>query len=214
MNPISPELPRGMSLASRSYNASGAATTMAQQSHSITADELWCMRDDEYHRYELDRGRLLTMTPSGFLHGAITARLGAVLSNYVDASKTGVVVAGEPGFKLESDPDTVRAPDVAFISRDRIPPDGLTSRFWDGAPDLAIEVFSPGDRQAEVDRKIEQYLQSGVKQVWLVEPTLRRVTIRIADRRTLVLNDADVLDGGDLLPGFRYPLSRLFDFDL
>lgn len=186
---------------------------MAQQSHSITADELWCMPDDG-HRYELDRGRLLTMTPSGFLHGAITVRLAAALSNYVDVSKAGVVVAGEPGFKLESDPDTVRAPDVAFISRARIPKGGLTSRFWQGAPDLAVEVFSPGDRRAEINRKIEQYMRSGVKQVWFVEPANRRVTIHVAESRKMVLRDSDVIDGGDLLPGFRYPLSRLFDFEL
>jgi Uma2 family endonuclease len=186
---------------------------MAEQSHSITANELWCLSDDGYHRYELDRGRLLTMTPSGSLHGAVTVRLAAALSNYVDLSKAGVVLAGDAGFKLESDPDTVRAPDVAFISRDRIPSEGLTPRFWQGAPDLAVEVFSPGDKRSDVNRKIEQYLKSGVQQVWFVEPTPRRVTIHTANGKVVVLREGDTLEGGDLLPGFQYRLSRLFDFE-
>jgi len=203
-----------MALAFESYNVSGVRTIMAQQSRTITADELWCMPDDGYHRYELDRGRLLTMTPAGTLHGAVTLRLGAALANYVDASKAGVVLAGEPGFKLESDPDTVRAPDVAFITRDRIPREGLPVQFWTGAPDLAVEVLSPSDKRSEVDRKIAQYVRLGVKEVWFVEPTARRITVYKAERPPNVLQETDTLDGGDLLRGFQYPLSRLFNFDL
>ena len=186
---------------------------MAQPSRAITADELWCMPDDGYHRYELDRGRLLIMTPSGSLHGVVVARLGALLLAHVEGSRLGVVLSGAPGFKLESDPDTVRAPDVAFIARDRIPTEGITLKFWRGAPDLAVEVFSPGDKRSEIKRKIEQYLRLGVKQVWFVEPTARRVTIYIENNAPVVLREADTLDGGDLLPGFQYPLSRLFNFD-
>jgi len=187
---------------------------MVQQAPLLTADELWCMPDDGYHRYELDRGRLLTMTPAGTLHSAVALRLGGALLNYVDASKAGVVVGADSGFKLESDPDTVRAPDVAFIARNRIPVEGLPSKFWMGAPDLAVEVLSPSDKRPHVDRKIAQYLELGVRQVWFVEPSHRRVTVFRPDRSPAVLHEADTLDGGDLLPGFQYPLSRLFDFDL
>ena len=204
----------GTGLASDSYNVSGAGTSMAQQGRTITANQLWCMPDDGYHRYELDEGRLLTMTPSGMLHAAVVTRLNAALANYVEAAKAGVVLAGDPGFKLESDPDTVRAPDVAFIARHRIPAQGLTPRFWSGAPDLAVEVLSPGDKRSEVDRKIAQYLRHGVQQVWFVEPASRRLTTYAAGLAPVVLCETDTLDGGDLLPGFRIALARLFDFDL
>ena len=209
----SAELSSGTGMAFEPYNALGVRTIMAQQSRTITADELWCMPDDGYHRYELDRGRLLTMAPAGTLHGAVTFRLGAALVNYVDASRAGVVLGGESGFKLESDPDTVLAPDVAFIARDRIPVGGLPVRFWTGAPDLAVEVLSPSDRRSEVNRKIARYLRLGVKQVWFVEPTARRITVHKPEKTPVVLLEADTLDGGDLLPGFQYQLSRLFNFD-
>lgn len=204
--------PHGMGLAFELYNASGARTIMALHSCTITADELSRLPDDGSHRYELDRGRLLTMTPAGTLHAAVTVRIAAALAKYVDESKSGVVLAGDPGFKLESDPDTVRAPDVAFIARERIPGEGLTPGFWPGAPDLAVEVLSPCDRRSDVNRKIEQYLQLGTKQVWFVEPALRQITIFKVGAPPVVVGDT--LDGGDLLPGFQCPVSRLFDFDL
>jgi Uma2 family endonuclease len=172
------------------------------------------MPDDGYHRYELDRGRLLTMAPAGTLHSAVAVRLGAALLNFVDAAKAGVVLGADAGFKLESDPDTVRAPDVAFIARDRIPADGLSLKFFAGPPDLAVEVLSPTDKRSEVDRKIAQYLRVGVKEVWFVEPVLRRVTVHKPGTPPAVLHEGESLDGGDLLPGFQYALSRLFDFEL
>jgi Uma2 family endonuclease len=187
---------------------------MAQQTRAVTADELWRMPDDGYHRYELDRGRLLVMTPAGSLHGVVVSRLNAALATHVDAARLGVVMTADTGFTLESDPDTVRAPDVAFIAREQIPAEGIPERFWRGAPDLAVEVLSPGDRRSEVNRKIAQYLQLGVKQVWFVEPSPRRVTVHAPDRPPQVLHESDTLDGGELLPGFHYPLSKLFTVDL
>jgi Uma2 family endonuclease len=120
----------------------------------------------------------------------------------------------DTGFKLESDPDTVRAPDVAFIARDRIPAGGVPKAFWQYAPDLAAEVLSPSDRRSEVNEKISQYLRLGVKVVWFVEPSPRRVTIFRPGEPPQILGETDTLDGGDLLPGFCYPLARLFTFDL
>ena len=100
------------------------------------------------------------------------------------------------------------------MARDRIPADGIPNAFWRGAPDLAVEVLSPTDVRRDVDEKIEQYLRVGVQQVWFVEPLPRRVTVHRPGQPPRVLDDADTLDGGDLLPGFSYPLSRLFSFDL
>jgi Uma2 family endonuclease len=183
---------------------------MAQETRTLTADELFSLPDDGYHRYELDEGRLLTMAPAGSLHGVVANRLNVAVSIHVDEHRLGVVMSADTGFKLESSPDTVRAPDVAFVARERIPAGGIPHTFWAGAPDLAIEVLSPTDRLSEVNKKIEQYLRLGVRQVWFVEPSSRRVTIYRPDQAVQVLHESDTLEGADLLPGFRYPLSQLF----
>jgi Uma2 family endonuclease len=187
---------------------------MAEETRTLTADDLWHLPDDGFHRYELVEGRLLTMTPAGGLHGLVTSRLHAAVFTHVDERRLGVVMSADTGFKLESDPDTVRAPDVAFIARDRIPAGGIPKAFWQCAPDLAVEVMSPSDRRSDVNEKISQYLRLGVKVVWFVEPSPRRVTIFRPGESPRILGETDTLDGGDVLPGFRYPLSRLFTFDL
>jgi Uma2 family endonuclease len=187
---------------------------MPQETRLVTADELFRMPDDRYHRYELVRGRLLTMTPTGSLHGLLVSRLSAVLTLYVEANRLGVVLTGDPGFHLERDPDTVRAPDVAFISRARIPAGGIPRSFWNGPPDLAVEVMSPDDRRSELKAKIAQYLSLGVREVWLVEPTPRRVIVHRAGEEPQVLHESDVLDGGSLLPGFEYSLTRHFSSEV
>jgi Uma2 family endonuclease len=186
---------------------------MAQETRALTADELFRMPDDGYHKYELVAGRLRAMTPAGSLHGAITMRLALAIGAHVEQHRLGVVFAADTGFKLESAPDTVRAPDVAFVTRDRIPAGGLPKAYWPGAPDLAIEVLSPTDVRSEIDEKIEQYVETGVRQVWFVEPSARRVTIHQPNLGPQVLDERGTLAGADLLPGFQYPLSRLFSFE-
>ena len=184
---------------------------MAQETRVITAEEFFWMPHDG-HKYELVEGKLLKMTPPGAEHGVVALRLGAAVGAYVDQHRLGVVLV-ESGFRLETDPDTVRGPDVSFVVRSRIPAGGIPKAFWPGAPDLAVEVMSPDDVRSEVEEKIEQYLATGVRQVWFVEPSKRRVTVHRPDVAPQILSESDTLDGGDLLPGFRYPLSRLFAFD-
>jgi Uma2 family endonuclease len=186
---------------------------MAQETRLITADELLRMPDDGFHRYELVRGRLLTMTPAGSLHGVVSMRLGAAIVAHVEQHRLGVVCAADTGFKLENDPDTVRAPDVSFIARERITTEGIPKGYWPGAPDLAVEVKSPDDRRSEIEEKVEPYLATGVRQVWFVEPSKRTITIYRPNVAPRILTETDRLDGGDLLPGFQYPLARLFLFD-
>ncbi len=185
---------------------------MAQQSRAITADELFQMPDDGY-RYELVAGRLLRMSPAGSLHGAIGSRLLAAIGTHVDHHGLGVIFGADTGFTLARDPDTVRAPDVAFVSRARIPRTGIPTGYWSGPPDLAVEVLSPTDVRSEIAEKIEGYLESGVRQIWFVDPAARRVTIHRPDASPEILGEGETMDGGDLLPGFRYSVSRLFAFD-
>jgi Uma2 family endonuclease len=186
---------------------------MVQGTEILSADDLFRMPDDGFHRYELVEGRLLVMTPAGGLHGAVGMRLGTAVSVFVDEHHLGVVVSADTGFVLRTDPDTVRAPDFAFVSRARIPVDGIPKAFWRCAPDLAVEVLSPTDVRREVDEKIAEYLRFGVKAVWFVELSPRRVTAYRPGQPAQVLQETDTLDGGDILPGFRYPLFRLFSFE-
>ena len=186
---------------------------MVQHTGTLTAEHLLQMPDDGRHRYELVAGRLRTMTPAGSLHGILVMRLAIALGNHVDEKRLGLIFGPDTGFKLESDPDTVRAPDVAFVAQARIPATGIPTGFWRGAPDLVVEVLSPTDVRSELEEKIEDYLRLGVEVVWFVEPSLRHVTVRRQNAPSRILTEADTLDGGALLPDFRYPLSRLFSLE-
>jgi Uma2 family endonuclease len=187
---------------------------MARGTDTLTADDLFRMPDDGFHRYELVEGQLVVMTPAGGLHGAVGMRLAIAVGAYVEEHQLGVLVSADTGFILATDPDTVRAPDIGFVSRDRIPADGIPKAFWRCAPDLAVEVLSPTDVGREVDEKIEDYLGHGVRLVWFVEPAARRVTVHRPGLPPLTLDESETLDGGDILPGFHYSLSRLFTFDV
>jgi Uma2 family endonuclease len=181
-------------------------TTTLQRS---TASELFGMPDDGF-RYELVKGELRKMSPSGSEHGATIVNITVLLAQDVRARKLGVCFGAETGFKLASDPDTVRAPDVAFIRSERIPETGLPKKFWPGAPDLAVEVLSPGDTRREVDEKVEDWLEAGVLAVWVINPKQRVVTVYRSVKDATRLSEGDELDGGDVVPGFRCKVSEIF----
>lgn len=143
----------------------------------VTAEELFELPDDGYC-YELVDGDLVRMTPAGAEHGAVTALVGHVLQEYADTH--GCVCCGaETGFILRRAPDVVRAPDAAFVSRERVPKSGIPKSFLPFAPDLAVEVPSPNDRFSDVHIKIADYLAAGTRLVWIVEPATRRVHVRV-----------------------------------
>lgn len=176
---------------------------------TMTADELFMMPHDDF-RYELVKGELVKMSPTGGKHGILTIRLGAALVQHVEANNLGEAFGAETGFILTTNPDTVRAPDAAFVSRERIPPGDFPEKFWPGAPDLAVEVISPSDTLYEVEEKIEEYLEAGVKLIWIVNPKKRTVTIYQPNIEPQTLREADTLDGREVVPGFQYSLARLF----
>ena len=169
-----------------------------------TAEELWQAGD--IGRCELLRGRLVVMMPTGGRHGQVAMRVGHAITAFVDRHHLGVVLAAETGFVLARDPDTVRAPDVAFVRHGR----EIGEKFVDGAPDLAVEVLSPGDRPGYVREKVAEWLESGAEAVWVVDPGDGSVIAHQAEREPVRFEGDDILRGDPVLPGFELPLSRLF----
>ena len=180
---------------------------MGTTTHLMTAEELIRLADDGL-RHELIKGELLTMSPPGEEHGAVTLNLAFLLAEYVRAQNLGRLYAGDTGFKLESDPDTVLAPDIAFIRAERV---GVISKdYRSGAPDLVVEVLSPNDRRRKVDEKASTWLELGALVVWLVNPRARTVDVRFANgERKLFSEDAE-LTGDEVVPGFRVSVSEIF----
>lgn len=181
---------------------------MVETKTLLTAEDLWQM-GEEGRYYELVRGELIEMTPPGSLHGKIALRLGRYLQAHVEAHRLGEVMV-ESGYWLERDPDTVRGPDVSFTAASRVPPEGLPEGFFLGPPDLAVEVVSPGDSDAEVQDKVMNYLASGTCLVWVVRPRQRTVTVYHPDGYARVLRETETLEGEEVVPGFALPLRELF----
>ncbi|HSE18384.1 MAG TPA: Uma2 family endonuclease [Pyrinomonadaceae bacterium] len=172
----------------------------------MTAEELIRLPDDSMC-HELIKGELLTMPPPGDLHGAVTMNLTGPLFNHVKANNLGVLRAAETGFKLESDPDTVLAPDIAFIARDRV--GGPVSGYRNGAPDLVVEVMSQWDTRPKAARKAALWVELGARSVWVVNPRQRTVEIWQADREKRIFHETDELVD-DTVPGFRVKVSEIF----
>ena len=176
----------------------------------LSAHEFAAMPEPEDgYRYELVRGRLVREPLPAPVHGRIEALLVARLHEFVERSGAGVVLSNT-GFLLERDPDTVRGPDVAYVRSDRVPASGYGTEFWQLGPDLAIEVRSPSNRNGAMIEKVTAYLAAGSRLVWVVDPRRRTVTIHSPEREARILNSGSALDGEDVLPGFRMPLSELF----
>jgi Uma2 family endonuclease len=172
-----------------------------------TAEQLF--QAPELGRCELLRGELVMMWPAGSEHGMIVAEIAGILRDFVKPRTLGVVLGGETGFRVSSDPDTVLAPDVAFLRADRVR-GGLPKGYFPGAPDLAVEVLSPNDRAGEMFAKVQTWLTAGCSSVWVVDPKTQTVTIYSADRRAVMLTSADLLTGGELLPGFNSAVAGIF----
>jgi Uma2 family endonuclease len=182
---------------------------MATVNQLVTAEELLRMPDDGY-RYELVRGELRKKAPAGYLHGRVAINMTTPLDRHVRAHSLGVVCAAETGFKLASNPDVVRAPDVAFIRRERVEEVSDTEGYWPGAPDLAVEVISPNDTYADVQEKVFDWLEAGTRMVILVIPRKRAVTVYRSLTVMMMLTEHDTLDGGDVVPGWKIPVRELF----
>ncbi|HWS70911.1 MAG TPA: Uma2 family endonuclease [Thermoanaerobaculia bacterium] len=179
---------------------------MTVDARLMTAEELLRMPDDGM-RHELVNGEVSTMSPAGEEHGGISQEIARQLGNHVRAQRLGKVYGADVGFVLSRDPDTVRAPDAAFVRADRVV---HMKEYFPGAPDLAIEVISPNDTYTEVDAKVREYLRAGSQMVVVINPRNQSATVHTANGGTHLSID-DTLDGGDVVPGWRLPLRDIFE---
>ncbi len=178
----------------------------------LSAEEFWDLPEPSHGgRMELVEGRVIEEMPVGRMHARLAGRLVKALSIFVDEHRLGEVHV-ELGHRLAIDPDTVRAPDVSFTSAGRLPASS-GERFLEGAPDLAIEIMSPEDRESDVARKVEEYFDAGAQRVWIVRPRNCTVTVHRpgGDAHTFGRDDAlDSTDAGLSQAGFRLDLPSLF----
>lgn len=182
---------------------------MITTQQQMTADDLLKMPDDGF-RYELVKGELRKMAPAGYRHGRVAIKLSTRLDQYVMHHGLGVVCAAETGFKLATNPDVVRAPDLAFIRQERVAQVGDVEGYWPGAPDLAVEVVSPGDTYTDVQEKVFDWLEAGTRMVLVVMPRRRTVAVYRSLTDIVMLTENDSLDGGDVVPGWTMPVRDIF----
>lgn len=173
----------------------------------LTAEELLAVRIPD-KRVELVRGVLVVREPPGGRHGRIAMNVAVELANYVRARDLGAVYAAATGFTLARHPDTVRAPDVAFVRRERLPAADPIG-YPDLAPDLVVEVLSPGDRPGETLSKVADWLSAGTRLVWVVDPERRVARVYRQDGTEAIVAADQPLVGEDVLPGFTCPLSTI-----
>jgi Uma2 family endonuclease len=174
----------------------------------MTAEEYARLPEDGM-RHELRRGELITTVPPGFRHERVTSGVAFALRAFVAENGLGEVAAGDPGFHLASEPDTVRGPDIASVRRERIEAIGFPEGFFPGAPDLAIEVVSPGDAYTELQEKAFEWLTAGTRLVLAVDPRRRTVTAYRSAGDIRELSGDDVVDAGDAVSGWSVSVADL-----
>jgi Uma2 family endonuclease len=176
----------------------------------MTANEL-LRRPDDGFRYELVKGELKRMAPAGHEHGRVAVRFTWRLAQHVETNELGAVYAAETGFLISTNPDTVRAPDVAFVRQERLDEAGEVGGYWPGAPDLAVEVVSPKDNYTEVEEKAIEWLEAGALMVIALNPRGRTVTVYRSASDITLLKDAATLDLNNVVPGFKVAVKDIFD---
>lgn len=174
----------------------------------MTAEELWLLPDNGMQR-ALVRGEVIETMPPGARHGGIAVKFGIRLGTWAESGPGGWVGV-EAGFILGHDPDTVRGSDVAYVRSQRIPAGGVPEKYWDLAPDLAVEVVSPGDTADEVREKVREYLAAGTPLVWVAYPTTREVVAHTPDGLARTYGGRSVLEAPEVLPGFQCVVAELF----
>lgn len=164
----------------------------------------------ESERFEIMRGEVRSMPPSNFDHSDISLGIGARVREFVMRNNLGRVVGADAGFILSRMPDTLLAPDAAFVRGERLPARDERQQFLEVVPDLAIEVLSPSNTATEMSDKVLAYLEAGTQLVWVVDPFRKIVTVFTPDRSSHIHIEGETLDGGDVLPGFSVAVAEIF----
>ena len=181
---------------------------MSAVTATLTAEQLFAMPGDGW-RYELVEGELRRMAPAGHEHGRVAMNLSWRIAQHVRSGKLGVVFAAETGFLIKRDPDTVRAPDIAFVAAARASVASGQRGYFPGAPDLAVEVVSPSDSFSDVEEKVFEWLEAGAAAVVVIDPRHRRVSLNHGKRDIRMLGETDTLDLSFILPGFSVLVAAL-----
>lgn len=184
--------------------------TTLLESKLLTAEEYGRLENDG-RLTELVRGRIVEMNRPFTSHGYFLSRINALLWSFVEKNELGRVVGGDAGVITQHDPDTVRGPDVAFYSYQRIPRGSLPEEYWPASPELVVEVRSKSDRWKDVVLKVAEYLGANVLTVAVIDPVSQRVHVYSADNETTILSNTDLLTFPDILPGFEVVVGSLFE---
>lgn len=172
----------------------------------LTLEEYQQLPNDPSYIDELSKGRLIREPRPGARHGIIAFEVATLLREFVRKHELGAVVM-ETGFRLGDNPPVVRGPDVAFISRNRLPAQ-IPTGWWPFAPDLVIEIASPSNTTSEMETKVLEFLDAGTRMVWIIDPETRTGRIYVGNEAHII-REAGVLSGGDVVPGFSVSLSAL-----
>ena len=176
----------------------------------LTIEDFW--RDYGGQPYELINGKVMNVSPTGYLHGSIARRVAAILGVHVDSKHLGDVVGAETGFVLSE--NTMRGADAAFIGREKLAQLTEPEKYLPFAPDIAVEVVSPSDTASEIKEKVSLYLQAGTPLVWVIYPSDQSVVVHQSDNTSRTLTESDTIDGGDVLPDFSVQVSAFFPPDI
>lgn len=176
----------------------------------ITAEDLPYLAPEE-GLCELVAGEIVREPAPGEEHGWLAGNLAALLGHFVRKHRLGRFYAAETGFVVARDPDTVRAPDAAFVSAERLASTIRRGPYFEGAPDLAVEVLSPSNTRAEMAAKVRDFLAAGARAVWVVDPSRQEVAVHRPGRPPETLSRHETLDGASAVPGFRLPVREIFE---
>ena len=190
--------------------AAAPAVLPAAANGLCTADEFMALPLD-LKRYELVRGVLAEVAVTGYEHAEVEVNIFRLLDQHVWPRRLGRVTGGGAMFRLQQEPDTLRRPDVAFVRTDRLPARDQRRSYAQFIPELAVEILSPSNTTAEMREKVAEYLQVGVRLVWIVDPETATVTIHTSDTAPVILPADAEITGGAVLPDFRCPVAAFFD---
>jgi Uma2 family endonuclease len=187
-----------------------STATELKTDKKVWTDEEFMALPKDGHRYEIVNGELVDMGNSGALHGYVCILLVAALANHVLPKKLGIILDSSTAFKMKN--GDRRSPDISFFAKERL--QGLTelpTGFLEGAPDLAVEVLSPGNTVEEIHDKLVEYFENGTRLAWIIHPSEHYILVyRCAQEPDRLLKSVDALDGEEVIPGFTFPVADLF----